>query len=225
MAKNSKSKMVTRVMAAAIAAAAMFSGIASTQAAVLINIDFGGQNLKTGAAVLGVSGDTWNNGAGSNLVNSANVGTTVDVTLSALVGFYGTSGGGAPTSDGLMFDYANRNNDSFTVTLSDLAINTTYDIVAYGAGDSGTQGSLFAGALTGTTTGAQRTSYVSGVNYVRGLATSNGSGVLTFTVSSNGSTYSVLNGLQIQDAPAIPEPASLGLLGMGALALLARRRK
>ena len=68
MAKNSKSKMVTRVMAAAIAAAAMFSGIASTQAAVITNV---GSQLGIGDGIRSTSVvKTWD-ADGNNVLGTA----------------------------------------------------------------------------------------------------------------------------------------------------------
>ncbi len=235
MTKSSKPKMGTRVMAAAIAAAALFSGIASTQAA-LINVDIGnswGGNdspLYSGAAVLGASTDQWNKVIGNvtnmALTTSSGSSSAVKLTLTASA-YANNAGGGLPTTNNLLRDYAYGFWGTATVTLSGLALNSSYHLVAYSAGDQPGQGGIFSGQLSGSTNPTQRTSYVLNDNYRQNLtASSDGSGDLTFTVAPHADHFAILNGFQIADnASAIPEPASLGLLGMGALALLGRRRK
>jgi hypothetical protein len=208
------------------------AGLCLTAHAATVNVDFDSNGSPTfaGTAVLG--GGTWNGVGGdqngvtvSGLFDSTGLATAVSLSISPSGYYDATDGGNTPAgdADSLLRDYRNRDgNNPFTVTLTGLSIGATYDLVLYGAGDQPDQGSIFSGALTGTTTAAQRDSYVQGVNYIRGLAVADSNGSLVITVSPNASQYSVMNGLQISEVPE-PGSALMGMLG-SAVFFLRRRR-
>jgi hypothetical protein len=204
--------------------------------ATLINVDMNTDVSPTftGSGVLG--GGTWNGVAvtgntittASNLLDSTGAATTVDLTLSSanLSNFDAVNGNNGPAND-LLRDYGSSGGYvNIVVTISGLLPSASYDLVSYNAGDNTSQGTSISGAISGTTTSAQRTSYVEGVNYIRGTAISDGSGSLSFTVADNGTQFAMINGLQISGT--VPEPSSLTMLAavlVGLLAYVWRRRK
>jgi hypothetical protein len=167
-------------------------------------------------------------------VNSQAYGTTT-LTVSGASGFFergpAVPDNGAMTFGALYSEFVFNNSPTgFTITMDNLSPTSAYDLRVYSY-DKGVSG-----AKTTTVTPANGTVGTPGViNYVGGTdpttndeysalltLTPNASGVITVNVT--GSAEVRVNGLVLQDS-AIPEPASLGLLSIGALGLLARRRK
>ena len=227
-----------KVVSGSVAGVLTFGMFASAANAALLDVNINNSNSTTysGAAVLGASGDTWNGVNGtttsgttfSSLVTSTGspaAGVSFTITGTNLSSFSNT-GGGNPTSNALLQDYEFAGStapQSITITINGLVANSTYDLVVYGVGDTPGQGGTFVGAVAGTTTGAQGTSFVSGVNYLENSTAVATGGTLTFTTTvANASNYTAVNGFQLSGA--VPEPASLGLLSLGSLGLLCRRR-
>lgn len=159
---------------------------------------------------------------------------------SALDG-YGTDAGAAHMELMNTAWVANGKSDGMQFTLNGLAPHGNYTLYFYGAGTSLGQGaSLTMDAANGgasAATNADTTSEyysVFGADGITPVPAGESWNVLSFNADANGSaTFSALasettgaikpslDGFQIQTA--VPEPASLGLLALGALAL--RRRK
>ncbi|MGJ8724759.1 MAG: discoidin domain-containing protein [Roseibacillus sp.] len=126
--------------------------------------------------------------------------TTIDVTLSANSRFNAT-GGNVPAGQShseLVGDYSYLRNGDTTVDISGLTSNGNYLIYLYGQGDSLSQKSTvtFSGQSK-STSGLLNGTIAEGANFVAIAATADSSGNLTGTMARNGSSFSVLNGLQI----------------------------
>ncbi len=193
---------------------------------------------------LGSTGESWNqaNGSYTNLVDSTGASSTINIS--------GLSGG---TNEGPANSIFTGNSNQFgkgdnqTLSFSGLAFGGVYNIYIYALShNTGSWGNL---ADTERAAGAFTTTNVSGngasQSLDNGIAGTNGS---TFTAGSNyvlfqsivadgagnisivadaldagaGSTRLHVNGLQIE---AIPETSSAALLGLGAFAMILRRRK
>ncbi len=277
MTKTSKSKMGTRVMAAAIAAAAMFSGIASTQAAVITNV---GSQLGIGAGirtttvtktldadgdnVLGTAGYYFaavNTGSGNYFYPPGGIdpaGIISPPTYLTITRTIGTDAQSLTTNTAI-------DNPTLTpgVSVADVQSGNTYKgtanggtadlvVLTIGTGlptfgvrigifnDNRTSSPFDVDAFTVThTTVGTGGSLASTVSFT-GLATNinhdndfyffdlkNAVSGDVFTISgtaTSGTSNPGLAGITV-DAISIPEPASLGLLTLGGLALLGRRRK
>ncbi len=183
---------------------------------LLINGDFGTGATQTGAAVLGSSNDFWNaiSASTSAIANSAgNLVPGVGLTLSDQGVFTGVGGAAMDAATmPLMQDYAfgAASTTAVNVSLTGLTsyTNCPFNLVVYGAGDSGGQGatlSITAGASGGNTAGTLTTSATSrqlsagaGIAYQTFTGIIAG-GTLNFTASKNaGQSFVVENGFQLQ---------------------------
>jgi hypothetical protein len=187
----------------------------------LINGDIGPGALQTGAAILGASGDVWNNltgpGTFSTVVDSAsNTLSGVSVTVTGGNAF---NSGNAPAMDAatvnLMQDfvYQGPGGPAIPVTISGLGLytNSAFTLVVYAAGDGTSQAqtiNLTSGATGGntantlaTTSATRKLSDGIGVAYnvFTGTLTN---GTLTFAVS--GASYHGPNGFQLLLSPNVP---------------------
>jgi hypothetical protein len=176
---------------------------------------------------------------------AANPANSTPVTGSGPDG-YGTSGA---SHNELMTPswIANGAAEGFLFTLNGLTPNGVYDLYVYGAGSAVGQGGTFtltdsSGTPTGggsVTTNSVATALNKSIftgpgsstllpaggawNMIQ--ATADGTGSLSFselTSETTGAVKPAINGFQID---AVPEPTSLGLIGLGGLSLLARRRR
>jgi hypothetical protein len=149
--------------------------------------------------------------------------------------------------------YDNGTSEVITFTLHGLPINTAYSLYIYGAGSNVGFGGSYTvpaanqAATYNTATGAYSTEPSAtavdrsvfdangsptaelGLTWTLLPVVSDASGNLIFNVNKdNGSGIKgSINGFQLDagSTVAAPEPASIGLLAVGGLALLARRRK
>lgn len=230
-------------MAIAVAAAAITFGAAGVQANT-INVQLlggGGGPSYTGTGAAPVTGTTWNHLAGNPsaaaLVDSG--GNATNVTFSAAGYNAGTVNSG---NNALLQSYLfTSSSDAFS--FGGLVANTPYDLYLYGAignagayGPTNTTGSQAAtftvNGLSQSTTGAASTAPSSsaispsdaGKTYVEFTDITPTSGTISGTYAQpTGYHGGIFNGAQI--VQVVPEPATLSVLGLGALALMRRRRK
>jgi len=208
----------------------------ASAAPVVINGQLGdGSNSLAGIgsgstiAPLSYSGTTWNElglGTGATaLLNSD--GSSSGVTYTGY-NFAATDNGGTLT---LLKSGSYNSGGTATLTFSGLTSGDTYDIVV--AADVSNLDSVvsIAGYGSQSTTNADTfsSSFIPDGNYVEfdNVATT-GSIVVDVTGGpGNGGSYFSVNGFQIENVtpPAVPEPTSLALLGLGALALLVVSRR
>lgn len=178
--------------------------------------------------------------------------STVDLAISGFANDFASNlpGGGAPAASprspsvpgsggsdyiyhDLIGDYL-FSNGTITVTLSGLTDGLEYDLVVYAHGTSNeddgavdvTTGTVGSGVVDPTDTVfwvADRTQDLTeGLDYVRFSSIQSVGGVIELTIADKGTGVAAINGLQLF---VVPEPGSLGLLGLGAITVLSRRRK
>lgn len=194
------------------------------------------QDLYVGSAVAPDDGDVWNRtfwhyDAGwavlfqgveqGEVVASDGVLTPLEIETGA-TGIFEYAG-----SHDMMKDYYYAHGGATSdIVITGLVPESTYDLYLYGNGDSGVQGTIFdfGGVTTGTTgEGEFGGAFVLGQNYVTYTLDSDINGVIAGVYTTNGATdYGILNGLQIR-GDILPEPATMCLLGIGALLLRKRR--
>ena len=111
--------------------------------------------------------------------------------------------------------------------VSGLTPSAQYDLYVYSEGDSGCGGrglSLNANSVVASTTilaNASANTFSEGQNYLLMHVAANSSGALNIAYSGLYSKEANVNGFQLVSAP---EPVSLGLVGLGSVVLLRRRR-
>jgi hypothetical protein len=204
--------------------------------AATIQIQFGNDNDSISTANWSVVSSA--GGTTSNLVDAGGAATGISLTAP---NFQGVNGNGtqSPTPPASTYFPSQVTRDSvygsdtfgtFVLTLGGLDANTTYTFTMFasrtGVGDNRETEYFFAGSTSNTV-------YLDPAENTSDIATTSalqpdGSQEIVLTMSkgpnnSNSSGYFYLGGMVIETAP-IPEPASLGLLGLGALALIRRLR-
>jgi hypothetical protein len=242
----------THFVLAAAAAMAM-GGMASSAMAVSIGVNFIGDNNGGGASVTGTAGfvpqGNWNNvaGPGANNGSSATIVSDSNVTTGASLAWTSpnlwASGVGSNQDGILMQGYLDNSPGQDSIaTLTGLPGNiagpgsTPYSVIVYLAGD--TAGDNRGG--TYTVNGVVQTALGIGPSqngvYVPATAVTPGNYLLftgitgsTLTIdvhpTTGGTPRAPFDGFQVLDSASVPEPASLGLLGIGSVTLLARRRR
>ena len=235
----------------AAVALATLAGVGAAQGTV-VNIQFAGTNTASPGVAApsfsgsqgaytgdGLSAPEWNvltvgnkatSGTMSNLVDSSGTSTTDAVAFSSSDSYNAST---TSPSNGLLEGFIETKNTG-SVTLSGLADNGSYQLYLYGVnGRYNAVGATFS-ISTGTGSPASGSdaftappatasgTFQENANYVIFDATADNSGtlVIKYALSGNNKT-SEINGLQVVS----PEPASLGLLGAGAMGLLLLRRR
>jgi hypothetical protein len=217
-------------------------GMSAMSHGQLIDIALGnGTTNPVGAAVLGNSGDIWN-------VFDASFGSFGPFAVSDVAGHWtgasvsvlcdgGTAALNTPSQPlpDLTHCYAFDNTGGWiALEVEGLAANQKYNLVLYVASDDAAEGDRsVAGTVFGasnvafTATGNPESSFVNGENVVDLNVVSNSHGAVTILEgdgTQNTSGEVDLSGLQIKPA-AVPEPATLGILAIGIVSLIARRRR
>jgi hypothetical protein len=240
-------KRTTRHLLLIPAIAALGSSFCS--AAVVYNVKYlnGGQSAvaPTSSLVFGGAGQVWNQGTGTFTDISDSLGNTSTIDVSGITGAEGANGATAGTV------FAGNSNlfgkgDNQTITISGLVVGAMYDIYVYALSHNSpswgntSDAERAAGAFTTTNTtgngasqsldngitGTNATTFTAGSNYVYFKdVVADGSGniaILADALDGANPTRLHVNGLQIV---SIPETSSAALLGLGAFALILRRRK
>lgn len=209
---------------------------------ISINFAANGQTTASGAAVIGTGSDTWNNlqgNAGSNVSGlgtqalSLTSGSTSSASLEVSTGYFNGSATNPSNIDlyegNIYLDSQGQFGPSgpSTITFSGLGAGTIVDLYFYiGAGHtSGEGGAITIGSTSFSANDANviESAFTLGTNYVKFddiVADNSGNITATWSVSS-GQRFTSLAGIQLT---AVPETSTTLLGGLGALALLRRRR-
>ena len=225
-------------------------GLSSAEAASIVNVQFvpsyvtdvtaSFDSKYVGPGVLG-SGLTWNYvqepGSGKN-VSASNLkyddGSAGVVAVSASGDGFMNGPRDVPVdadktlllSGGLVANMFS----SDAVTISGLSVSKTYDLVIFArtwSRDTTPPTAIFSlDGVQKTADGSQTDSFAEGVNYVHyANITPHSDGTIAFTGGfDSGDNNLAIPGFQLSEV-AVPEPASLGILGLGVLGLVARRRR
>ena len=223
---------------------ASFALLAGQLSAEVINVNWNrwdtpGVNIMTnapGQAVLDDSGTAgvWNNagvgGTATDVLDSEGNATTVDIDVGINGNWYFNP---YPTTlpAAVVNDYVSLNSGAGgtvvtnDITISGLQAGQEYEIAFLGHGDNLNQSATY--TFDGTSKTIAPSSFgsvwVDGENYTTFSLTSDASGEITGTWQNSDTVqYAGMGGLQIA---VIPEPATLGLLGIFALAMAWYRRK
>jgi len=245
-----KSQSYTAV-AGALAGITLLSLATSAHCQTLLNVKIGttanttasgdGAYQESPAAVLGSADSWWNEYA---FVSSTPSGVAVvDSTGSLFTGvsltIANTSGVGALSTSGnpsfLMGTMPYQNpgpGNVFNITLSGLQANTQYEFVGYAANPTYSAGATWtvttgtpgAGIFSNDGSSADITTGV-GEAYSRFFVTTDGSGILAITDGSQSGTYPILQGFQLMEVAAVPEPSAFALVALGSAGLIVLRRR
>lgn len=232
-----------KAVMASVALAGLGLGSAA-QAASIVNVQFvpsyvtdvtaSFDSKYAGPGVLG-SGLTWNYVKGDGAKGAAASALTYDDGSASVVAVTasadGVDGGDRGPIDAdktLLLSnglHANMFNAG-SVTISGLNVSKTYDLVIFArTWPSGTTAILSLDGVQKTADTSQYDSFAEGVNYVKyGNITPQSDGTIAFTAGFDSGDKNVwVPGFQLSEA--VPEPTSLGALGLGVMGLMARRRR
>ena len=233
----------TRVSGPIILASMLALG--SSAHAALVDVQFLGNNNDfigtpyTGPAVTGTTGDYWNatsaDSASMALNGVDNAASGISLTFTSYHQWGNIDSGFAAGSyANLMAGYLCAvEPTTYHVAFSGLAPSASYNLYIYTQGDGGGDGRELDVSVNGaadviTSPGnALLGTFVEGTNYLHLTGTADPSGVVDIAYSSvltiNGGTGEAdINGVQLV---TVPEPSSLALFGVGALACMRRSRR
>ena len=196
-------------------------------AADLFNLQFnapGQGNQQTGAAVVGTSGDYWNNlqSLGSGLQTLWDASSSLNsVTFSwNSDGAYDTWASGftnTPYSNlmsGYLYAYSTN---SYDLTFSGLQANSAFSAYIYSQGDDHPNRQLSVTDLVSSNNyttlicNPTLSTFVAGQNYLLINGTTDANGQVKFRYNKASSSEANINGIQLQ-ALAVPEPSTYALL-------------
>ncbi len=227
--------MSRSILACGLAVIGMFSGLA--QGAV-VNMNFsdtydGAQNLNGTAwsvsvAPLSYAGTTWNGskyaysgdwtGPLNNLLDSEGNAAGVGFTMAGFGGVAADWSGTPVMLKGGFYTFT-----SMTLTIKGLSAAGQYDLYLAGNANNGNSTTFTIGSVSQATSATSNDSWVLGDNYVQFTnLTPSAQGEISVVMTGAGKGVPVINGFQL--ANAVPEPASLGLIGLSGLLFLRRKR-
>lgn len=192
---------------------------------------------QTFGALTAAAGDTTWNDADQGLIQAGltdmwdSTGTVVpDVTVQ-IAGSLARLGGWLP-NDGVLSEGVYENDQSFTLTFGGLTPSTPYELAVFSSLSYQMEAAQLNGVASAQAYGSDNGDYVD----MLGADSANGtfwyfsgtvpvSGELVFT-DVGSTSYNTIVGFQM-DVVAVPEPATLGLLGLafGGLVMIRKRRK
>lgn len=214
-------------------------GLSLVAQANIINsvlIDFGGTVTYVNPQP---AGTYWNNIGGnetiSNLRATNNTSSGIGIVVSGAWGINSWNSGDAISSNLGKFAYDsviadglyNLAGGTATVTLTNLSSSFTYNLILYGARENSTRYTYYTVGLTTKTqqTGSAVADWIptNTTSFLNLTPDSNGKITMTFTGKDavGADTFSYLNAMEIQ---VIPEPATIGMLSLGAAGMLIVRR-
>ncbi len=211
-------------------------GIGLTVQAGVVNVNFqagSGPVEDNGGAAFG-EGVTmyWNDYVDSlttieNCLDSDGAATSVDITDNHDGRYWGALGSELTYGYDIMDNYHHNSNHGYKdMIIAGLTPDSSYDLYLYGHGDQESQNTIFTidgVSKSSTIDVAGLTELTENAHYViftGVLADSSGQ----IIVNWGAETYAAINGLQIIGEMPVPEPATLALLGLGALISLKRRK-
>jgi hypothetical protein len=226
---------------AAYVCASLIGSVAMSQAAVVIgdiisiNLNTSTGSIPSGAAVIGQTGDIWNNIGVATWNSPVNgtyaMNTTTGASSGVSMTFAGdaTGHGAGPIANLDVYEGAFKLDpgaSTATITFSGFTAGTMVDLYLYSGGFVTSEGGKFTFnsiAQSVINTGDIETSYNLGDNYVKfANLVADVSGNISGTWANvNNTNYSTFNGAQIL---VVPEPSTALLSGIGMLCLLRRRR-